>query len=257
MFFRLPSLRVFKTYFVVAEGLTLDEADQSGTGTALQPPAAQLFPNGTSNVEEIHLYRTQISENGLRVLARACKRLRVLVLQWGRNFDININRGFSFFGNAILEAIKLHFASLEEILIEGTKDTWLNIHGDVDTGEFGDWLLRCDKLQRLTINFEILYGVDNYENNSSSYPLSAVLPAGLTSLCLRLVTLSHRTDIQVAKDNLLGFLRHCGPSRRFSRLKDIQLTYKYMGVDDEKDLMVQANKAGVALTLRACRNRLR
>lgn len=101
--FRLPRLRVFKAYAMDAQGLTLDEADQPGTGTAIQPPADKLFPNGTSNVEEIRLYRSHISENGLRVLTRACKRLRVLILQWGQTF-VPVT-GFNFFGNAVLQAI--------------------------------------------------------------------------------------------------------------------------------------------------------
>lgn len=244
---------MFKAYFLDAQGLTLDEADQSATGTALQPSADKLFPKGTSSVEEIHLYRSHISENGLGVLTRACKYLRVLVLQWSQTFVPG--RGFSFFGNAILEVLKLHFASLEEIMIDGTDYTLVNSYGDVDSGVFGDWLLRCDKLQRLTIDLEVLYGDENYQNNSSSYPLSLVLPAGLTSLSLTSLCLGHGTmsqgpDIQATKNNILGLLRQCGQKGRLSRLKEIQITGYITNADEKQDLMILAKKAGVGLTLR-------
>lgn len=235
---------MFKAYGMDARGLTLDQADQSATGTALQPSADQLFPNRTSAVEEIHLYWSHISENGLRVLTRACKRLRVLVLQWTwNNEDIH---DFSFLGDAILDIIKLYFNSLEEILIDSTLG--VESYGDVDSRAFGDWLWRCEKLQRLSIDLEVLYGDENYENNSSSYPLSLVLPAGLTSLCLRHGTKS--TSIQATTDNVLGLLRCCGPKGRFSRLTKIHLIEFIMDADEKRDLIVLAQKAGVELTLR-------
>lgn len=234
-----------------AQGLTLDEADQSATGTALQPSADQLFPNGTSNVEEIHLYRSHISENGLRVLTRACKRLRVLVLHAG----LVPVPGSNFFENAIFEAIRLHSASLEDIFVDNIGDTLVGSYGDVDAGALGDCLLRCDKLERLTIGIEAIYGAENYEKNSYSHPLSVVLPAGLTSLSLTSLSLelgdvSQGPYIQATKDNVLGLLRCCGPKGRFSRLTKIHLTGFTMKADEKQDLMVLAQKAGVALTLR-------
>jgi hypothetical protein len=231
---------VFKAYSIFAAELTPDEADQSDEGTGLdwQPPADQLFPNSMSNVEEIHLYRSHISENGIRVLTRACKRLRVLSLQWGKT--LVFTRGFNFYGNAILEAIKLHFASLVEILIDSTEDALMESCGDVETGVFGDWLLRCDKLERLTIYLEVLYGNENYERNSSSHPLSILLPASLTSLSLGLGTLAHGAELQATKDNVLGLLRQCGPKGRFSRFKELQLPDCIIKTD-EQGLMVLAS----------------
>lgn len=251
IFFRLPSLRVFKAYFMDASGLTLDEADQSGT--ALQPPADQLFPNGTSNVEEIHLYRSHISENGLSVLARACKRIRVLVLQWGRTF-IRVN-GFTFFSTALLEAIKLHFSTLEEILVESTGDTSADYYDNVrnvDVEAFGRGLSRCDKLERLTIDLEILYGDDDFDGNSSSYPLTDLLPSGLTSLSLGLGIMSLEPQLQATRENVLGLLRQCGPKERFSRLRTLQLTDCIMKSSKEQDFVILARNAGVVLTMRKC-----
>lgn len=137
-------------------------------------------------------------------------------------------------------------------MIGSTEDTLVKSYGDVDPGVFGDWLLRCGKLERLTINPEVLYGDENYEINSSSHPLSGVLPAGLTSLSLGLVTRSHGAELRATKDNVLGLLRQCGPKGRFSRLKELQLTDCMMKADEKQIFMVPASEAGVELTLRKC-----
>lgn len=249
VFFRLPNLRVFKAYSMDAEGLTLDEADQSGTGTALQPPADQLFPNGTSNVEEIKLYWSYVSANGLGVLTRACKRLRVLVLEWGPNFW---NVYDSTFSTALLEAIKIHSDSLEEILVDGIGRTLIDLHGAVDPEPFEAWFLRCNKLERLAINLEILYGDEDFERNSFSYPLAKILPTGLSSLTLGLGITMHGGLQQATKDNVSEFLCQCGPNGRFPKLRKLQLMNCMMDFDKDQDLTILARNAGVVLTTRRC-----
>lgn len=249
-FFRLPGLREFKAYGMDASGLTLDEADPSGSVTALQPPADQLFPNGTSPIEELHLYQACISENGVRVLTRACRRLRVLILEWRSYLITSVD--FDFSGNAVADAIKLHSASLEEISIDSdeiTADLWKDFTCDVDPGILGDCLLRCDKLKRLTIDLEVLYGgPDVFQEHSFNYPLSEVLPQGLTSLGLNFVQVE--VEAHATKDNVLGLLRQCGPNGRFARLKKLQLTDYITDFDEEHDMAFMARNAGVELVLR-------
>lgn len=248
-FFCLPGLRVFKAYGMDASGLTLDEADPSGSGTALQPPADQLFPNGTSHVEELHLYLAYISENGLRVLTRACRRLRVLILEWASCLTTLVD--FDFSGNAIADAVKLHSDSLEEISINShdiTRDLWKEFNSDVDPGVLGSCLLGCDKLERLTIDLEVLYGgPEVFEENSFNHPLSEFLPQGLTSLGLSFVQLE--VEAAATRENVLGLLRQCGPDGRLSRLKRLQLTDYITDYDEEYDIAFMAGKAGVELIL--------
>lgn len=249
VFFRLPNLRVFKAYSMNAQGLTLDEADQSGTGTALQLPADQLFPNGTSNVEEIRLYSSYVSVNGLRVLTRACRRLRVLILEWGPDFwDV-----YDFtFSTALLDAIKIHSYSLEEISVDGLGMTLIDHYGAVDPEQFESWLLRCNKLERLAINLDMLYGDENFERNSSSYSLAKILPNSLSSLTLGFGITLHGGLQQATKDNVSEFLCQCGPKGRFSRLRRLQLIDCMMDFDKNQDLMTLARNAGVVLTTRRC-----
>lgn len=248
-FFRLPSLRVFKAYAMDAAALTLDEPDPS-SGTALQPLADQLFPKGTSNVEEIHLYRSWTTENGLGVLTRACRCLRVLALQWENSGNYSgMPSGFS--GRAMVDAIKLHSASLEEISIDTTGYSEEFFEDYISPEILGDCLLRCDKLERLTINLEVLYEYrEAYEENSSSFPLSSVLPPGLTSLGLSFVP-RRAEALRATKDNVLELLHQCGPNGQFSRLKRLQITDFTTEFDTEGDIVVMARKAGVELTLHA------
>lgn len=246
-FFRLPSLRVFKAFRMEIAGLTLDMADPLGSRTALQPPADHLFPNGTSSIEELHLHESLVTDNGLSVLTRSCRRLRVLILhsEWDDTPD-------NFYSESIAAAIRLHSASLEEILIEGSKD-YDDHFEDSDPGSLGDCLSSCVKLKSLVINLVMLYGRKHYNNNSSTLPLSEVLPPGLTDLGLSIFPscagkfpyLSRR---QITKDNIVGLLRQCGPKGRFSRLKKIDLIGAVTEYMEDQEIIALAKKGDVELT---------
>lgn len=239
-FFRLPSLRVFKAVAMDVAGLTLDEADPSGSRTALQPPADQLFPDGTASIEELHLYRSFITDNGLRVLTRSCRRLRVLTLEpeWN-HFLSNFELSFE----SIAAAIRLHSASLEKMLIENPyPDDFI----DLDPGSLGDCLLSCVKLESLVINLVMLYGREYYDNDSPTPPLSELLPPGLTDLGLSILpSLAGR---QATKDNIVGLLRQCGPKGQFSRLKKIDLIGSSTESMEDQEIVALAKKNGVELT---------
>ncbi|KAL2279901.1 hypothetical protein FJTKL_13053 [Diaporthe vaccinii] len=240
VFFRLPSLRVFKALAMHVAGLTLDEADPLGSRTALQPPADHLFPNGTSSVEELHLYRSFITDNGLRVLTRSCRRLRVLTLEPTWN-DFLVNFELSF--ESIAAAIRLHSSSLEKILIA---NPYPDGFVDVDPGSLGDCLLSCVKLESLVINLVMLYGREYYDNNSPTPPLSELLPPGLTDLGLSI--LPSLAGGQATKDNIVGLLRHCGPKGRFSRLNKIDLIGSSTESMKDQEIIALAKKNGVELT---------
>lgn len=240
-FFRLPSLRVFKALDVRAPGLTLDEADPSGSMTALQPRQDHLFPNRTSGVEELHLFRSFISHNGLSVLARSCRRLRVLILQWEWN---NASPDSDLSSESIAAAIRLHSASLEKISIESSYAP--NDSDESDPGNLGDCLLLCDKLKSLSIDLGMLYGREYYDDNPSTRPLSEVLPPGLTNLGLSI--LPYLAGVGATKDNILGLLRQCGPKQRFSRLKNIAFIHCSDVYMADQEIVALAEKAGVELT---------
>lgn len=239
---------MFKAYNMDAAGLTLDEPDPDPfSRTALQPPADQLFLKG-SNVEEIYLYRSCASESGLRVLTRACRCLRVLVLQW-ENSSLCPSVDFDPSGYALANAIELHSASLEEVSIESTQGSW-EIEGDflIPAG-LRDSLLLCKNLERLTIDPEVLYGDEEaYEENSCIYPLSLLLPPGLTSLTLSFVP-RRKEALWATRHNVLELLSQCGPNGRFSRLKKLELTSFSAMKSVRGDIIVMARKAGVELTL--------
>lgn len=234
---------MFKAYNMDAAGLTLDEPDPFSR-TALQPPADQLFLKG-SNVEELYLYRSCITENGVTVLTTACRCLRVLVLQWeNSSFFPSINNDSP--GYALANAIELHSASLEEVSIASTEGSW---EGFLIPAALRDSLLLCKKLERLAIDLEVLYGDgESYEENSSSSPLSFLLPPGLASLTLSFVP-RRKGALGATKDNVLELLRQCGPNGRCSGLKKLELRDFIAEVDAREDFIVMARKAGVELTL--------
>ncbi|KAG6355927.1 hypothetical protein INS49_015311 [Diaporthe citri] len=244
-FFRLPSLRVFKALGMDIAGLTLDVADPLGSRNALQPPADHLFPNGTSSVEELHLLNgSLVTDNGFRVLTRSCRRLRVLILQseWNDTRDI-------LYSESIAAAIRLHSASLEKILIEGSDD-YDDYLSDSDPGSLGDCLLPCVKLESLVINLVVLYGREHYDNNPSPTPLSELLPPGLTDLGLsfRIRKFPPSGAGQATKDNIVGLLRQCGPKGRFSRLKKIDLVGDSAEFMEDQEIIALAKKAEMELT---------
>lgn len=223
-------------------GLTLDEADPLGSRTALQPPADQLFPNGTSSVEELHLYMCFVTDNGLSVLTRSCRRLRVLTLQsrWAEYFD---HRVVELSSESIVAAIRLHSASLEKIFIESCRDP--DEFEESGPGSLGDCLLSCDRLESLVINFVVLYGREYYDNNSYHQPLSELLPPGLITLGLSNFPSSARS--QATEDNIVGLLRQCGPKGRFFRLKKIDLVGSFTEFMEDQEIIALAKKGGVEL----------
>lgn len=239
--FRLPSLRVFKALGIEFTGLTLDQADLSGSGTALQPSADLLFPNGTSGVEELHLYQSYVSDHGLSVLTRSCRRLRVLLLQYDWN-DI-IATGFELSSESIAAAIRLHSTSLEKIVIESSYD-----RGGFSRsypGSLGDCLLCCNGLESLVIDLAMLCR-RQYYNNSSTPTLSELLPPGLTHLGISIFP--PLAGVQATQDNVVGLLRQCGPEGRFFKLKSIDLigcSTEYM---EDQEIIALAKKGGVELT---------
>ncbi|KAJ0116993.1 hypothetical protein J7T55_003408 [Diaporthe amygdali] len=245
-FFRLPGLRVFRAYAMEAAGLTLDEADPSGSGTAIQPLADQLFPNGTSDVEELHINRSFITDNGIRVLTRACRRLRVFILQWGGSLVSEEESEFS--SESIANAISLHADSLEEVWIDCYEDLWVQYCDNADPGSLGDCLVHCNKLKHLAIDLVVLYGLDDYDQNCASQPLSKVLPPSLISLRLAFEPAS--AGDQVTQENLVDLLRECGPKGRFPSLKNLDLTRCMNETEDYQDLLALAQEAGVDLMLR-------
>lgn len=242
-FFHLPSLRVFKAHLLLAEGLTLDEADSSGSMTALQPPPDQLFPDRTSDVEELHLYRSFMSDNGLSVLSRSCRRLRVLILEW-KWLDASFAPDLS--SKSIAAAIRLHSSSLEKISIMGFYRYDPDNPDESDPGGLGDCLLLCDKLKSLSIDLGVLHGGEYYDDNSSTRPLSEVLPPGLTNLGLSI--LPSLAEVRATKDDILGLLRQCGPKQRFSRLKKIAFIHSSVVYMADQEIIALAEKAGVELT---------
>lgn len=225
-------------------GLTLDVADPLGPRTALQPSADLLFPNGTSSVEELHLYRSYMTENGLSVLTRSCRRLRVLILQskWNDGFD---DFDSELYSESIVAAIRLHSASLEKILVESSHDYDDNFD-DSDPGSLGDCLLSCVKLESLVINLVMLYGRQYYDTNSSTPPLSELLPPGLTDLGLSIYPSLARG--QETKDKIVGLLRQCGPKGRFCKLKKIDLIGSTTQFMEDQEIITLAKKVGVELT---------
>lgn len=237
-FFRLPSLRVFKALGIEFTGLTLDQADLSGSGTALQPSADLLFPNRTSGVEELHLYQSYVSNHGLSVLTRSCRRLRVLVLQYEWNDELS--------SESIAAAIRLHSQSLEKIVIESSymRDGF----SGSNLGSLGDCLLCCNELESLVIDLAMLYDRQDC-NNLSTPTLSEMLPPGLIHLAIAI--LPPFAAVQATQDNVVGLLRQCGPGGRFFKLKSIDFigcSARYM-VDQE--IIALARKGGVELTQHA------
>lgn len=166
----------------------------------------------------------------------------MLILRYEWN-DI-IATSFELSRESIAAAIRLHSTSLEKIVIESSYD-----HGHFSgfkPGSLGDCLLFCNELKSLVIDLVMLYGRQYYDNNSSTPPLSELLPPGLTHLGISI--LPSLAGVQATQDNVMGLLRQCGPEGRFSKLKSISFIGCSTGYMEDQKIVALARKGGVELT---------
>lgn len=172
----------------------------------------------------------------------------MLALRWEWSDHI---AGSELSNDSIASAIRLHSASLEELLIGGSDqldddEEELDVVDKFDPGSLGDCLLSCDKLETLLINLERLYGRESHDQNSTCQPLTEVLPPGLVRLGLSISPLL--AGGQVIKDKILGLLHQCGPGGRFLKLQEIGLIGSNDGFMADEEMIALAKKNGVVLT---------
>ncbi|KAF5002738.1 hypothetical protein FGRMN_135 [Fusarium graminum] len=229
-FLHLPNLKSLQTEMMG------DDDDYSDTRLRayVEDKYFMPVPTGTSSIESIVLRETNLTNNGVLALLRACRRLRVFHIDFAPVL-YNEERDSQSLARGLLR----HAATIEELVISVDGNSDVRFNEDVRDGKINlkDCYQHMKKLKRLTIPLVDLFDTSQADGYKTKTLRIERVPASTEHLKLMSSRISWNWDLFLteAQEYAIGIvmlLKETGPSGRLCNLKTLDL---YEGLVDDPD----------------------